>query len=104
MTDNFTKVAETGQLAPGTMLRVDLTGKRIMLANVDGTVYAADDMCTHEDASLTMGALQGDCVKCPLHGSRFDLKTGKALDEPADEDLVVYPVRIDGNNILVDLG
>lgn len=104
MTDNYTKLAELDQLGIGKMIRVDVVDKRIMLANVDGTVYAVDDMCTHEDASLTMGALQGECVKCPLHGSRFDLKTGKALDEPADEALVVYPVRLDGNSILVDLG
>ncbi len=63
-----------------------------------------DDMCTHEDASLSKGSLHGDCVKCPLHGSRFKLLTGQALDEPAEENLNTYKVKIEGDSIQVKLG
>jgi 3-phenylpropionate/trans-cinnamate dioxygenase ferredoxin subunit len=103
MTD-YTQVATLDDVAPGKMFRVEVEGKRILLANTNGTIYACDEMCTHEDFSLALGALQGDCLKCSLHGSRFDLKTGKPLDEPADEDLAVYPVKIEDNKIFVALG
>ena len=76
---------------------------RILIALAEGQVYAVDDMCTHEDASLSKGSLHGDCVKCPLHGSRFRLASGEALDEPAEEALNTYPVKLDGDDILVAL-
>ena len=80
-------------LPSGTMKRYDLGRRRILVANVEGTPLAVADTCTHEDASLSMGALQGDKVKCPLHGSRFCLRDGHALDEPAQVDLECYAVR-----------
>lgn len=66
-------------------------------------MYAVDDMCTHEDASLSKGSLHGDCVNCTLHGSRFRLPTGEALDEPAEEALMTYPVKIDADDIFVQI-
>jgi nitrite reductase/ring-hydroxylating ferredoxin subunit len=62
-----------------------------------------DETCTHEEASLSTGVLQGELVKCPLHGSRFSVCTGKALEEPAEEDLRTYPVRLEGGRILIGL-
>jgi nitrite reductase/ring-hydroxylating ferredoxin subunit len=103
MPQDFVKVARRGELMPGKMKRVDLDGRRILLANVDGRYCAADDTCTHEDASLSTGFLKGDIVKCPLHGSRFNVCTGKALEEPAEEDLRTYPVRLEGGRILIGL-
>jgi nitrite reductase/ring-hydroxylating ferredoxin subunit len=85
------------------MKRIDARGRRILLANVDGRYCAADDTCTHEEASLSTGVLNGELVKCPLHGSRFNLCTGKALEEPAQEDLRTYPVRLEGGRILIGL-
>ncbi len=92
-----------GELAPGKMKRIDAHGRRVLLANVGGRFYAADDTCTHEDASLSTGSLQGACVKCPLHGSRFDLSTGQVLDDPAEASLRTYPVRLEGERVLVGL-
>jgi nitrite reductase/ring-hydroxylating ferredoxin subunit len=74
-----------------------------LLANVEGRFYAADDTCTHEEASLSTGFLKGALVKCPLHGSRFNVCTGEALEEPAEDDLRTYPVRVEGGRILVGL-
>ena len=85
------------------MQRVDVHGRRILLANVGGRICAVDDTCTHEDASLSTGVLKGELVKCPLHGSRFNVCTGKALEEPAEESLRTYPVRLEGARILVGL-
>lgn len=85
------------------MKRVDVRGRRILIANVDGRYCAVDDTCTHEEASLATGVLKGELVKCPLHGSRFNVCTGAALEEPAEENLKTYPVRMEGGRILVGL-
>ena len=85
-------------------MQVIVGEQRILLANVDGRYYATDDTCTHEDASLSAGSLRGALVKCPLHGSRFDVRTGRAMEEPAEEDLKTYAVRLEGDSILIDIG
>ena len=101
MTQEFIEAGKAGELAPGTMKRADVRGRRILLANVDGRICAVDDTCTHEEASLSTGVLKGELVKCPLHGSRFNVCTGKALEEPAEENLRTYPVRLEGERILI---
>lgn len=103
MTAPYTTVASLKDLKTCKLLRVKPHGLRIALAYVDGKVFAVDDMCSHEDASLSRGSLHGECIKCPLHGSRFDLNSGKALDEPAEDPVKTYPVKIVGNDILVQL-
>src|SRR5690349_16630005 len=103
MSDSFIKIAETDGLLPGKMKRVDVNGQRILLANVGGCFYATDDTCTHEDASLSTGFLKGELVKCPLHGSRFNVCTGAVLDDPAETNLKTYPIKIEGKNIMIGL-
>ena len=103
MTQEFIEAGKAGELAPGAMQRIVVRGRRILLANVDGRICAADDTCTHEEASLSTGVLKGELVKCPLHGSLFNVCTGKALEEPAEENLRTYPVRLEGERILIDL-
>jgi nitrite reductase/ring-hydroxylating ferredoxin subunit len=103
MTQEFVEAGKAGELAPGTMKRIDVRGRRILLANVAGRICAADDTCTHEEASLSTGVLKGELVKCPLHGSRFNVCTGKALEEPAEENLRTYPVRQEGGRVLIGL-
>ncbi|UCB54533.1 MAG: non-heme iron oxygenase ferredoxin subunit [Thiotrichales bacterium] len=101
MSDQFTRVASLQDLRTRKLMCVKPQGLRIALAYIDGKVFAIDDLCSHEDASLSKGSLHGECIKCPLHGSRFDLNTGAALDEPADEAVKTYPVRVEGEHILV---
>ena len=103
MKQEFIEAARAGELRPGTMKRIDVRGRRILLANVAGRLYAVDDTCTHEEASLSRGVLKGELVKCPLHGSRFNVCTGEALEEPAEENLRTYPVRLEGERILIGL-
>lgn len=103
MAEEFVIVASVDDLPSGRMTCVEVQGCRLLVANVDGTFYATDDTCTHEDASLSSGSLHGDYVKCPLHGSRFSLRTGEPVEEPADEPVNCYAVRVDGNSILVKL-
>ncbi len=99
----FTHLASFSDLKTRKLICVKTNGYRILIALAENKVYAVDDMCTHEDASLSKGSLHGDCVKCPLHGSRFRLESGEALDEPAEEALTTYPVKIDGDDILIEL-
>jgi 3-phenylpropionate/trans-cinnamate dioxygenase ferredoxin subunit len=103
VSDGFVRIASLGDVAPGKMKRFEVAGQRILLANVDGRFYATADTCTHEDASLSAGSLRGELVRCPLHGSRFNVCTGKVMDEPAVQDLRTYPVRVEGDSILVGL-
>ena len=101
MPEGFIEAGKAGELPPGTMKRIDIRGRRILLANVAGRFCAADDTCTHEEASLSTGFLKGERVKCPLHGSCFNVRTGEALEEPAEENLRIYAVRVEGDRILV---
>jgi nitrite reductase/ring-hydroxylating ferredoxin subunit len=102
MSTRFVKAACINEIQPGTMKCIIMNGRRILLANVQGQFYATDDTCTHEDASLSAGFLKGALVKCPLHGSRFDVRTGEVLDEPAEASLKTYPVSINNNDILIN--
>jgi nitrite reductase/ring-hydroxylating ferredoxin subunit len=97
----FIRVAKAAELAPGSVLRVDVAGKAIALYNLDGTYYATDDICTHAYASLAEGFLDGATIECPLHGAQFSIKTGEALSPPASEPLATYAVRVEGEDILL---
>ena len=99
----YIQAIEADDLPPGRMTCVEMGGKRILIANVDGVFYATDDTCTHEDASLATGSLKGELVKCPLHGSRFSLRTGEPLEDPAEDALRCYAVKIDDGAVLVAL-
>ena len=99
--DDFAKVANAEDVASGEMLLVELRGKRVLLANIDGTYYAVDEACTHSDCPLSEGGLDGAIVSCPCHGSQFDLRTGHVVSPPAVESLVWYQIRIDDGNILI---
>lgn len=103
MSRHFIKMADIDDLDAGNMRCITVDGKGILLANINGTFYATDEMCTHEDALLCTGSLKDEYVKCPLHGSRFNLKTGKVIDDPAEDDLRTYPLKIEENKILICL-
>lgn len=92
--DDFTSVANTHDIATGEMLRVNAHGAWIVIANLDNEYFAIADTCSHEDASLYKGVLKDGCIRCPLHGSRFDVRTGQPLEEPAEEPVDVYPIQV----------
>ncbi len=76
---DFVKVATTGEIAPGQGKIVEVQGKEIALFNVGGEYFAIDNMCTHEEASLADGEISGFEVTCPLHGAKFDVRSGQSL-------------------------
>ena len=93
MTTVWLDVGADTDLEPGDMKRLDIGREPVLLSNVEGTIVAVADTCTHEDASLSGGALNGVFVRCPLHGSRFCLLDGKAVDDPAEIDLDFFLSR-----------
>lgn len=99
----FVKVATTADLPPGTSLCVTVDGHKIALFNLDGEYFAIDDTCSHADASLSEGEIEGNCVICPRHGARFDIRTGQALSLPAWAPVDTYEVRVEGEEILVSV-
>ncbi len=100
---NFVKVAEVGDIGSGEAKRVEVDGEEIALFNVDGNYYAIGDVCTHEEASLSEGYLQGEVISCPRHGARFNIRTGQVLSLPAILSVAAYPVRVEGSDILLSL-
>ncbi len=98
----WVKVGSAEELRPGQMKRVTAGGRRLLLCNADGTLHCVDEMCSHEDYSLHLGCIQEGRIKCSLHGSYFDLETGRPTVEPATEPIAVYPLRIEAGEVWVD--
>jgi nitrite reductase/ring-hydroxylating ferredoxin subunit len=99
----YVTVAKLSDLQKGPCHRVKVSGRAIGLFQLDGEVYAIDDTCTHAEASLCDGDIDGNEVICPLHFATFDIKTGACTGPPADEDLTSYPVRIEGDDVQIEL-
>ena len=99
----WTPIAAQEDIPPNTMRCFTIGSKRILVAFSEGKYFASDEMCTREDASLCTGSLKGQYIKCPLHGSRFDLITGEALDEPASEALRIYGIKVENGQLFVKL-
>ena len=96
------RVAALSEIPPGTTHRIELAGFGVLLCNVDGNVYAIEDVCTHDGGPLDQGELEGACVVCPRHGATFDVRTGDALTLPAVLPLMTFDVSIEGDDVFVD--
>ncbi len=79
------------------------TTPAIAVFNVEGEFYAVADMCTHAEASMADGYIDGDTIECPLHGAKFCLKTGEALCQPASEPLQSFPVVLRDGLVMIDV-
>lgn len=94
-------MAAVEDIAPGRSKCVVVKRQRIALFNVDGQFYATDDTCTHAEASLSEGEVDGDQVECPLHGARFNVKTGAVLCMPAVVPVATYEVKVEDGAVHV---
>lgn len=99
----YVSVAKLEDLQPGKCMRVIVDGQKIALYNVEGTVYATDDTCSHAEASLSEGCLRGDEIECPKHGARFNVRTGEALSLPAWAPVATYAVKVEEGEIKVSV-
>jgi len=105
MTD-WTNVAPTEAISPGTAHVVDVDGVRVAVINLDGEFYAIEDVCTHDGGDLAGDCTGGSCIEgeeiiCPRHGARFNVKTGAVTAPPAYENVDTLPVRIEGGMVQV---
>jgi 3-phenylpropionate/trans-cinnamate dioxygenase ferredoxin subunit len=75
----------------------------VLLCNVEGTVYAIEDVCTHDGGELDQGELEGCRIMCPRHGAYFDVTTGAALTLPAILPVETFPVRVEAGEIFVEV-
>lgn len=97
------QILEMSELAPGDMKAVQVEGLDIAIYRVGDDVYVTQGMCTHGDAILADGLLDGNEVECPYHSGIFDVRTGEPLDGPVTVPLRVFPVRLENDFIFVKL-
>ncbi|HEU5284103.1 MAG TPA: non-heme iron oxygenase ferredoxin subunit [Burkholderiales bacterium] len=87
-------VCPLSELPPGAHRVVDVDGAQVAVFNLQGKLYAIEDVCTHDGGILTGGPVEGDEIVCPRHGARFSIRTGEALGPPAFEPAATFPVRV----------
>jgi nitrite reductase/ring-hydroxylating ferredoxin subunit len=99
---DWMRVAAKNDVAEGTCLGVRVGDKEVAIYHLPGGEFCATaNVCSHEFALLSEGWLENGCIECPLHAAQFDVRTGKAISPPADEDITVYPVKLEGDDVLV---
>ncbi|MGQ0680230.1 MAG: Rieske (2Fe-2S) protein [Actinomycetota bacterium] len=99
----FVAVGKGADLEDGEVRVFDVDGQKIAVAMVDGSPYAFDDTCTHESCSLAEGDIDGTTVICPCHDGEFDITTGEVLEGPPDEPITVYPARLEGDELQIEV-
>ncbi len=100
---NYVKVAALADIPVGGSKLVEVNRVRVALFNLDGAIYAIEDVCTHDGGPLVEGTIVNECqVQCPRHGARFDIRTGAALSFPAFEPTNTYAVQIKDGEIWVE--
>jgi 3-phenylpropionate/trans-cinnamate dioxygenase ferredoxin subunit len=100
---DFQRACAVGEVSADCAVHVEIDGTPVAVVNADGEFYAIHDVCSHEEVALSEGEVDGDTIECWLHGSRFDLATGKPTGLPATKPVPVYPVKIDGGDVYVRL-
>jgi 3-phenylpropionate/trans-cinnamate dioxygenase ferredoxin subunit len=95
----WAKVAQVHDIGPSYPYLLEFNGRAIALYQVEGVVYATDDTCSHAEASLSEGEYHAYIVTCPRHGGQFDIRTGQAVKMPAITPIMVFPVRVEGNDV-----
>ena len=97
----YTRACAVADVADGTAVRCVVDGVPVAVVRSDGELYAIHDVCSHANVALSEGEVEDGSIECWLHGSRFDLSTGRPSGLPATKPVPVYPVKIDGDDVLV---
>jgi 3-phenylpropionate/trans-cinnamate dioxygenase ferredoxin subunit len=100
---SFVRACGVSEVPSGTALAVDVEGTDVAVLRDGEDWYAVQDECSHAAVPLSEGDVEGCEIECWLHGSRFDLRTGKPTGPPATEPVATYSVRVEGDDVLVDL-
>lgn len=96
-------VAKTSDVTEGEVIGVEIEGTPIAIYNLDGEFFATHNVCTHAFALLSDGYVDDGKIECPLHQGIFDIRSGKAEEGPVDEDLQTFPVKVEGDALLVEM-
>ena len=100
---DFQRACAVADVADGSAVRVVIDGVPVAVVRSSGEVYAIHDVCSHANVALSEGEIDDQTIECWLHGSRFDLVTGRPTGLPATQPVPVYPVKIDGDDVLVSV-
>ncbi|PLK26285.1 non-heme iron oxygenase ferredoxin subunit [Novosphingobium sp. TH158] len=95
----YIPAASVADLPPGAKKAVTLNGQEVLLCHNGERVFAVSNICSHAEERLECGRMRGGWIACPIHGARFDLETGEAMNPPATLPIKTYPVRIAGDTI-----
>ena len=101
--ENWHLVGTTDNMEVEDILRFDHGDKTFCIYMLEDGFYATDGICTHEVVHLEDGIVMDNEVECPMHQGVFDIKTGKAVSPPACDDLKTYPVKVEDNNIYIQI-
>jgi len=99
--ENWVSVAKSIEVPPGCVFATKIGDQDIAIYNINGEYFSTHNVCTHAHVLLSEGWLEGDIIECPLHGGRFEVKTGKGLGAPITCDLRTFETRIVGEEIQV---
>lgn len=99
----FHKVAATEEVSSGEVRQYRVEDRPVALCNVDGEFFAFEDVCTHQFAYLSEGGLENGQIRCPLHGAKFDVKSGDAKSLPAVKPVPTHEVKVEDGQVYVAL-
>ena len=97
------RVAADSDIAESAAFGVEVGDHQIALCRVGGTLYAFENVCPHAFALLSDGFIEDNEIECPLHAARFEIPTGRCTSPPADRDLAIYPVKVEGGDVYVGI-
>lgn len=100
----WVRVCAVDEVPVGELKSVEAGGERVVLANVEGDIYALEDQCSHQEYPLSAGELDGDQLECVFHGARFEVSSGRATCLPAVRPVRTFQVRTDDDGVYLLLG
>jgi nitrite reductase/ring-hydroxylating ferredoxin subunit len=98
---DYVRACALADLADDSAIAVEIDGVPVCIARSEGDVFAISEVCSHADVNLSDGEVEAGTVECWLHGSRFDLRTGRPTGLPANRPVPTYPVKIDGDDVYI---
>jgi len=99
----FVRACAASEVVDGQALRVEVDGLDVAIVRNGDDLYAIEDECSHAQVALSEGDIEGCEIECWMHGSRFDLRTGKPTGPPATEPVPIFPVQVTGDDVLIDI-
>ena len=94
MSSSFVRVFKTEDVPPGTKKAVDVNGNSVLICNTNDKLFAVSNICSHAEEHLECGRMSRSWIACPVHGARFDLATGRAMNPPATRPIATFEVRV----------